>query len=81
MRRFLLRRDEDVSGTSGVGYVAEGLEFWDGWCAMHWRTPINSTTVYRNIDDLLAIHTHNGKSTIEWIDEQHEYMIHEAISI
>lgn len=35
MRRFLLRRDEDVSKTSGIGYVAEGLEFWDGTCCMH----------------------------------------------
>lgn len=70
MRRFMLRRDEDINKTSGVGYVAEGLEFWDGTCAMHWRTPVNSTTVYRSVDDLLAIHSHDGASTVEWIDEE-----------
>lgn len=73
MRRFLLHRDEDINETSGVGCVAEGLEFWDGTCAMHWRTPINSTTIYRSSDDLLAIHSHEGKSTIEWIDAQHTH--------
>jgi len=78
MRRFMLRRDEDVNKTSGVGYVAEGLEFWDGTCAMHWRTPINSTTIYRSADDLLAIHSHNGASTIEWIDEEHTFIVPET---
>jgi hypothetical protein len=73
MRRFLLRRDEDINETSGVGYVAEGLEFWDGTCAMHWRTPINSTTIYRGIEDLVAIHSHEGRSTIEWIDVRHTH--------
>lgn len=70
MRRFVLRRDEDVSGTSGVGYVAEGVEFWDGQCAMRWRTEIRTTTVYNGVEDLLKLHSHEGKSTIEWIDDK-----------
>jgi hypothetical protein len=67
-RRFILCRDEDVSGLSGVGYVAEGVMFWDGVCAMRWRTQIRSTTVYDTMDDLLAIHSHEGRSTIKWLD-------------
>jgi hypothetical protein len=68
MRRFLLRRDEDVSKLSGVGYVAEGVEFHDGVCAMRWRSSIRTTTVYDSVGDLLAIHGHEGRSTIEWVD-------------
>lgn len=67
-RRFILVRDEDVTGMSGTGFVAEGVEFWDGTCAMRWRTKIHSTTVYDNVRDLLALHSHDGKSTIKWID-------------
>ena len=74
MRRFLLRRDEDVSKLSGVGHVAEGLEFWDGTCCMHWRTDITTTTIYKSIEDLQAIHSHEGKSTIEWVDLEHTHM-------
>jgi hypothetical protein len=34
MRLFLLIRNEDVSGVSGTGIVAEGVEFSDGTVAM-----------------------------------------------
>lgn len=34
MRRFHLRRDVDAAGVSGIGKVAEGVEFSNGWCAM-----------------------------------------------
>jgi hypothetical protein len=67
-RRFLLCRDEDVSGLSGIGHVAEGVEFWDGTCAMRWRTAIRTTTFYASIQDLNAIHSHEGRTTIKWID-------------
>lgn len=69
MRRFVLRRDEDVTGVSGTGYVAEGVEFWDKSCCMKWRTKVNSTTVYASLDDLNEIHSHEGRTTIVWIDE------------
>lgn len=68
MRRFYLRRDEDVSGTSGTGRVAEGVQFWDGACVMRWRTEVRSVTFYDSIQDLHAIHTHEGRSTIVWMD-------------
>ncbi len=65
----MLKRDEDVSGMSGTGYVAEGVEFWDGTCALHWRTPLRSTTIYADVQTLETIHSHEGRTNIVWIDE------------
>lgn len=39
MRTFVLRRNEDISGVSGVGIVAEGIEFSDGVVALRWLVP------------------------------------------
>jgi hypothetical protein len=36
MRLFSLVRDEDVSGISGTGPIAEGVEFTDGSVALRW---------------------------------------------
>lgn len=68
MRRFNLVRNEDESGVSGTGTVAQGTEFDDGTCAMRWLTAKASTAVYDSILDLEEIHGHGGKTVIEWID-------------
>jgi len=68
MRRFQLHREEDVSGVSGLGIVAEGVMFGDKSCAMRWRTKYKSTAVYERFDDLHHIHTHNGSTRIVWVD-------------
>jgi L-alanine-DL-glutamate epimerase-like enolase superfamily enzyme len=68
-RRFVLRRNEDETGISGVGEVAEGVQFTDGTCAMRWRTALASTAVYDSVDDVEAIHGHQGRTLIVWVDE------------
>lgn len=68
MRRFHLERSDDVSGVSGTGVVAEGIEFTDGHCAMRWRTDTASTALYDNAEDLLAIHGHEGRTRMVWLD-------------
>lgn len=68
MRRFNLVRNEDESGVSGTGIVAQGIQFDDGTCAMRWLTAKASTAVYDNIIDLESIHGHGGKTVIQWID-------------
>lgn len=70
MRLFILCRDEDVSGLSGVGHVAEGVQFWDGVCALRWRTDIRTTTVYDSVEDLMKLHSHEGKTTLKWDEDQ-----------
>lgn len=69
MRRFVLNRLEDATGISGTGIVAEGVMFSNGKAAMTWRTAHTSTAVYDSMSAVEAIHGHDGRTRIEWIDE------------
>jgi hypothetical protein len=64
MKAFWLERDEDVSGTSGTGRVAEGVVFSNGWCALHWLAQYTSVAFYQSIAELEAIHGHSGKTRV-----------------
>jgi hypothetical protein len=74
MRTFILVRDEDITGISGTGPVAEGIEFSDGTVVMRWRGPIEhpwgtteaTTVVHPNIRNVENLHGHNGATHIEW---------------
>lgn len=68
MRRFTLHRADDVSGVSGTGAVAEGVEFADGTCAMRWLTTTASTAVYASAADIITIHGHEGRTRLVWQD-------------
>lgn len=72
MRRFVLVRRVDVSGVSGTGLVAEGVEFSDGRAATRWLAPVGrpaQTCVWDRIDDVLAVHGHGGFTELRWVDE------------
>ena len=69
MRTFLLRRIEDESGISGIGNVAEGVEFSNGKCVLCWITQYRSVAVYDSIRELESIHGHDGKSKVVWGSE------------
>ena len=67
MKTFTLERDIDVSGISGVGTVAEGIEFSTGKVAIHWiSNDHHSTVVWDSIDSVIAIHGHNGATRLVW---------------
>jgi len=66
MNCFSLVRKEDITGISGVGKVAQGIQFDSGRCVIEWLTSVNSISVYQSIDDVIAIHGHNGATVIEW---------------
>lgn len=68
MRRFVLEREVDVSGVSGTGTVAEGVQFTDGTCVIRWHGDRRSTVVWSDIEDVIFIHGHNGATTIKWVD-------------
>ena len=68
--RFLVVREEDVSGTSGTGIVAEGVLFSTGKAVIAWTTKYTSVAVYDSLAELEAIHGHEGRTTIEWVDEE-----------
>lgn len=70
LRRFVLDRKEDETGVSGTGVVAEGVQFTFGRCALLWLSIYSSMAFYDCIDDLIAIHGHNGKTVVRWLDEE-----------
>jgi hypothetical protein len=81
MRRFRLLRHEDESGTSGVGYVAEGIEFSDGSVMLHWFNEDNPDVETTRdgfsfkpgpdgVEDTIEVHGHGGRTEIEWIDDE-----------
>jgi hypothetical protein len=68
-RRFHLEREVDVSGISGTGRVAEGVLFSNGRVAISWQAgPHQSTVVWDDIEDVVAIHGHGGATQIVWDD-------------
>jgi hypothetical protein len=71
---YYLRRNEDISGNSGCGRVAQVAEFDDGTAVLHWnlganRSRVASTEVFNSVADLLAIHGHGGRSVLEPIKD------------
>ena len=67
MRLFRLVRQEDVSGVSGVGVVAEGCQFHDGQVAMSWFGQHHTLEISPSIESITAIHGHEGRTVVEWI--------------
>jgi len=63
---FVLNRLEDETGISGTGIVAEGVIFSNGKCAVSWLTKVTSVAVYDSIEEVKAIHGHDGKTVIEY---------------
>ena len=67
--RFQLHRKNDTTGVSGTGHVADGVRFGDGTCVIRWRTSAATTTTYARMEDVRAIHCHNGDTRVEWVDD------------
>ena len=69
LRRFYLNRMEDVSGQSGTGRIANGIQFPDGQCVLRWVGKTPTTVIYNNIKELEGLHGHDGKTKVVWIDK------------
>ena len=73
MRRFELHRDADITGVSGTGVVAEGVEFSDGRVAMRWRPTehgLCSTVFWDSMEGVTVVHGHDGATRVVWLDER-----------
>lgn len=66
-RLFVLRRNEDASGVSGTGIVAEGVCFSNGKVALHWLSCMGAVNVYDSMQVCETLHGHDGKTVIEWV--------------
>jgi len=64
MKLFELRRTEDESGISGTGTVAQGVIFDNGWCSLTWLTAHTSVAFYTSIEEVVAIHGHEGRTKV-----------------
>lgn len=73
-RPFALYRHRDVSGVSGAGTVAYGVEFPDGTVALRWVGGNPTSVVFhdRGIESVEAIHGHGGATDIVWLAESLE---------
>lgn len=71
MKRFQLVRAVDVTGVSGTGIVAEGIEFSDGTAVVRWVVgEYRSTVIWpTGTDAVVAVHGHGGATTVRWLDE------------
>lgn len=72
IRRFHLHREEDVSGVSGTGKVAEGVEFSGGKCAIMFLSHLVGIELWDNVHAMIGVHGHNGKTKIVWDDSPEE---------
>jgi hypothetical protein len=69
VRRFHLIRHEDISGISGTGRVAEGVQFHDGQCVLSWFSQFHTLGISPNIEEDIALHGHDGRTVIEWVSD------------
>lgn len=65
MRLFHLIRDDDVSGVSGIGRVAEVVELENGKVVVGWLRGAKTVAVFDSLDDVIAVHGHEGSTWLE----------------
>ncbi len=68
MRRFHLDRQQDATGVSGTGIVAQGVLFDNGKVALRWLSEWPSVTVYNSVAEVEAVHLHHGATSLVWED-------------
>lgn len=70
-RRFVLQRNNDVTGVSGTGVVAEGVLFSNDVVALQWTSEFPTSVVFhtRGMESVEAVHGHSGATQIVWLDE------------
>lgn len=68
IRRFQFVRTEDVSGISGTGVVAEGVEWTDGSVTVRWLSHTASFGIFANMKAFRAVHGHSGLGEVSWLD-------------
>lgn len=68
MRRFQFIRNEDETGISGTGLVAEGVVLTSGKVVVNWLTKFPTISIYEKFEDAEFLHGHDGKTVTKWID-------------
>ncbi|MFE6126663.1 hypothetical protein ACFQ6Q_00100 [Streptomyces sp. NPDC056437] len=68
-RRFYLQRDNDITGVSGTGRVADGVLWPDGTASVRWLGERPSVVFWDGgFEDAEAVHGHGGHTRVIWLD-------------
>ncbi|MCX5562749.1 hypothetical protein [Streptomyces sp. NBC_00038] len=71
--RLYFRRHEDVSGVSGEGRIADGVQWPDGSLSIRWRGPHPKIDFCdRGVDTAEFVHGHDGLTELVFIDQPGE---------
>lgn len=70
LRHFYLVRDEDVSGTSGIGKVAEVFVFEVGVAIVVWLVAPYGINIYDSVKHLKEVHGHEGATRMVPADDE-----------
>lgn len=68
-RLFRLQRDQDVTGVSGPGHVADGIQFADGTVVVRWLGDHASTVVWNSPGAAMYVHGHGGTTRAVFEDD------------
>lgn len=78
LKCYKLRRQVDISGTSGTGDVALVFELNDAaivvWTPDTNAVQISSVVIYQSLEDLMIVHGHNGSTTLVDTDFPEDFM-------
>lgn len=69
-KTFRLVRTQDISGVSGVGIVAQGVEWYNGRVTIAWLGSFPTIEHADNLHQIEELHGHDGSTKIEW-DQSH----------
>lgn len=69
-RRFVLIRLRDVTGVSGTGRVADGVQWPDGAAVLRWHGRTPSTSLWESVEAIEAVHGHEGATRTAWLDDE-----------
>jgi len=70
LREYYLQRNEDFSGVSGTGIVAQGVVMPSGKCIHEWsESYVTSHNIYPNINAVQHIHGHEGRTIVKFVNE------------
>lgn len=67
-RRFELVRHKDMSGVSGTGTVALGVQWPDGSVSMRWLGKDQAFANWSSLQGVINVHGHNGATEVVWTD-------------
>ena len=75
-RQFYLVRHKDLTGKSGEGIIAEGIQWSGGTAELHWLTDWETFVHWPGgVEEILAVHGHEGATVVRWLDDRDALLV------